>query len=68
MTAVSAWRKKPVQRNVKRLIDVVAAAIGLLVSGPVLVGLMCLVRFRLGSPALFVQLRPGLGGRPFRMV
>jgi lipopolysaccharide/colanic/teichoic acid biosynthesis glycosyltransferase len=30
--------------------------------------LICLVRSRLGSPALFVQRRPGLAGRPFLLV
>jgi lipopolysaccharide/colanic/teichoic acid biosynthesis glycosyltransferase len=65
---MSAWRRKPVQRFVKRLVDILAAAFGLIATAPLLFALMCLVRLRLGSPALFSQLRPGLHGRPFRMV
>lgn len=62
------WRRKPVQRLVKRVVDVVAAGLVLVVAAPVLLPLSLLVRFHLGAPALFVQLRPGLTGRPFRMV
>jgi len=35
---------------------------------PVLAVLAVLVRWRLGSPVLFVQERPGLNGRPFRLL
>lgn len=52
----------------KRLFDIVLtllAAPVLLVVGAV-VALM--VRVKLGSPVLFVQERPGLNGRPFRLV
>ena len=55
-------------RLVKRLADVTASAVGLLVLSPVLGALALLVRQRLGSPVLFRQVRPGLGGRPFEMV
>lgn len=34
---------------------------------PVIVLLVLLVRIKLGSPVFFVQTRPGLGGRPFRL-
>ena len=52
----------------KRLIDIVASAVGLVVLSPVLVVLWILVRRRMGSPALFRQLRPGLHGQPFEMI
>ncbi|MBL0946736.1 sugar transferase [Brevundimonas sp.] len=52
----------------KRLIDVVASAAGLVVLSPVLIVLWILVRRRMGSPALFRQVRPGLHGRPFEMI
>jgi len=52
----------------KRVIDCCAAAVGLLVLAPLLVLLAVLVRWRLGSPALFRQQRPGLHGRPFMLV
>jgi len=50
---------------VKRLLDVVVAAAGLVLLSPLLAVLALLVRARLGPPALFTQERPGLGGRPF---
>lgn len=52
----------------KRMIDIVASAMGLVVLSPVLVVLWILVRRRMGSPALFRQVRPGLHGQPFEMI
>ena len=49
----------------KRAFDVVAAALLLVVLSPVLALLFVLVRIFLGSPAIFRQQRPGLGGDPF---
>lgn len=40
----------------------------LVVLSPVLVVVAVLVRVRLGSPVLFRQTRPGLGGQPFELV
>lgn len=51
----------------KRLLDVTGAATGLLLLSPVVLTVAYLVRTRLGSPVLFVQVRPGLHGTPFRM-
>ncbi|MDT5271705.1 MAG: hypothetical protein QOH49_3891 [Acidobacteriota bacterium] len=50
---------------VKRLFDRAAALVGLIVLAPVLAAVALLVRVRLGTPVLFRQVRPGLGGRPF---
>lgn len=52
----------------KRILDVVASGSALLVLSPVLVGVAYLVRKNLGSPVLFTQVRPGLNGKPFKMV
>jgi len=52
----------------KRLFDVVAAGLGLLVLSPVIAVVALLVRRRLGSPVFFRQVRPGLDGKPFEMV
>ena len=52
----------------KRLIDLVCAFLGLIVMALPLAGVAMLVRARLGSPILFRQTRPGLGGRPFEML
>ena len=53
---------------IKRLFDITAALIALLLfSLPMfIVGLM--IRIKLGSPIFFVQERPGLLGKPFRMI
>lgn len=48
--------------------DVLLAGIALLLLVLPLLLLASLVRFRLGSPVLFRQARPGLHGRPFMMV
>jgi len=53
---------------VKRLLDVSLAALGLALLSPLILILMLLVRLKLGSPVLFIQTRPGLHGRPFRLV
>jgi lipopolysaccharide/colanic/teichoic acid biosynthesis glycosyltransferase len=52
----------------KRLFDFVASAIGLLILAVPLALLAWQVRRKLGSPVLFTQVRPGLHGKPFRMV
>jgi lipopolysaccharide/colanic/teichoic acid biosynthesis glycosyltransferase len=51
----------------KRLLDVLIAGFALLVLCIPLLLLLLLVRMKLGTPALFSQLRPGRHGRPFRM-
>lgn len=52
----------------KRCFDFVVALIALLVLALPLLCLIFLVRSKLGSPVFFRQVRPGLGGQPFRMV
>ena len=52
---------------IKRLCDVLAAAVLLVMFSPVLLIVALLVRLKLGSPVIFTQVRPGLHGRPFRM-
>jgi lipopolysaccharide/colanic/teichoic acid biosynthesis glycosyltransferase len=52
----------------KRLFDIVASVVGLIVLSPVIVLVAYLIRKRLGSPILFRQVRPGLGGKPFEMI
>jgi len=55
------------EEHVKRTLDIVAALCGLLLLGPVLLVVAVLVRLKLGSPVIFAQDRPGLGGRTFRL-
>ena len=52
----------------KRLFDVIAAALALVALSPLLLTLWLLVRCKLGHPALFCQDRPGLGARIFRLM
>lgn len=52
----------------KRLFDMLAAAVMLALLSPILLVLAILVRLKLGSPVLFRQMRPGLHGRPFALL
>ena len=51
----------------KRVFDIVASAIGLLVLSPVLLLVWHKVKRDMGTPTLFSQVRPGLNAKPFRM-
>ncbi|KQY60075.1 hypothetical protein ASD11_11305 [Aeromicrobium sp. Root495] len=53
---------------VKRALDVVVSALGLVVASPVILVTAILVRRRLGTPVLFRQVRPGRHGQPFTLV
>lgn len=52
----------------KRLIDIVVAAMCLAILCPLLAGVALTVRLQMGRPVFFRQVRPGLGGRPFEMI
>ena len=49
----------------KRIIDIVGAAVGLIVLSPLLLAIALAIRMRDGSPVLFRQVRVGRHGRPF---
>jgi lipopolysaccharide/colanic/teichoic acid biosynthesis glycosyltransferase len=53
---------------VKRAFDIAGSALGLLVAAIPLALLAAAVRFTMGSPVLFRQVRPGLHGEPFTLV
>lgn len=53
------------ERTAKRLIDVLASSVLLVLLAPLLLVLAAIVRLTMGSPALFRQWRPGLYGKPF---
>jgi lipopolysaccharide/colanic/teichoic acid biosynthesis glycosyltransferase len=59
--------KRPEQLAVKHLVDVVAAAAGLVLLSPLLLLLALLVLLTCGRPVFFSQQRIGLNGRRFRM-
>ena len=52
----------------KRLMDILGSFFGLVLLSPVLIVVSILVRLKLGSPILFQQVRPGLGGKSFNMM
>jgi lipopolysaccharide/colanic/teichoic acid biosynthesis glycosyltransferase len=52
----------------KRLFDLMAATLALLLLALLLLALAWQIRRKLGSPVLFRQVRPGLHGQPFTMV
>jgi lipopolysaccharide/colanic/teichoic acid biosynthesis glycosyltransferase len=53
---------------VKRALDLVGAAVGLVLLGPLLAAVAVLILVTDGRPVLFVQERAGLHGKPFRIV
>lgn len=53
---------------IKRLFDLVAAVLALLVFSVPLAVLVWLIKKNLGSPVLFTQERPGLNGQTFQLV
>jgi lipopolysaccharide/colanic/teichoic acid biosynthesis glycosyltransferase len=52
----------------KRLFDIFASGFGLLLLAPVVAIVALLIHRKLGSPVLFRQTRPGLHGKPFKMI
>jgi len=52
----------------KRLFDILIASISLIVLAFPLLFLAILIRFQLGSPVFFKQIRPGLHAKPFKMI
>jgi lipopolysaccharide/colanic/teichoic acid biosynthesis glycosyltransferase len=53
---------------VKQALDRTAAAVALIVAAPSIAVTAVAVRISLGAPVFFTQERPGLRGRPFRLV
>ncbi|GAF66999.1 undecaprenyl-phosphate galactose phosphotransferase [Bacillus sp. TS-2] len=51
----------------KRIIDILAASILLIILAPLIGCIMLLIKFKLGSPVFFKQLRPGLDVKPFTL-
>lgn len=55
------------ERYIKRPQDFILALIALIILSPIIVIVALLVRFKLGSPIIFKQKRPGLNGEIFEM-
>lgn len=54
--------------RIKRILDVLFAASGLVALAPVMLAVGCAIRFSMGRPVLYHQLRPGLHGETFNLV
>ena len=52
----------------KRVFDLVVAAVAVALLAPLMLAIVVAIRLCLGKPVLFVQERPGLHGVPFRIV
>lgn len=53
---------------IKRALDILGAAIGLMVFSPILIVVSLMIRREMGTPVLFRQTRPGRHGKPFQMI
>lgn len=58
---------RPAYTAAKRMIDLVGAALGMLILAPLLLAVSIAVRVALGAPVLFRQLRAGRGGLGFHI-
>lgn len=56
------------QQNIKRLIDIVCAAGGMIILSPLFIYTAIRVKFSSAGPLLFLQERIGFKGRPFTMI
>jgi len=53
---------------IKRVFDILASSVGLFFLAPVICIIALRIRFTLGLPVLFRQIRPGKDGKPFEMI
>ena len=53
---------------IKRLFDIIASSIALVLLSPIYLLVAYKVKKNLGSPVLFKQIRPGLNGKPLEMI
>lgn len=53
---------------IKRVLDILGAAIGLVLFSPILIAISLMIRREMGAPVLFRQTRPGRDGKPFQMI
>ncbi len=60
------WR--PVHLAAKRLVDIVGAAIGLLLLSPLLIAVAAIIKFTSAGPVFFRQERTGLDNAPFEIL
>jgi sugar transferase EpsL len=61
-------QKHPALAGGKRTLDVSVSLVALIFLSPVLLLVALVIMATMGRPIFFTQLRPGLDGRPFRMI
>ena len=54
--------------RMKRLMDLALVVASAPLSIPLMVGVAIMIRIKLGTPVLFRQQRPGIGGQPFQLL
>lgn len=64
---MNSKKKTFYQRYIKRLLDIVLSLFAIIILSPLLLILYLLVRFKLGSPAIFTQERPGKDEKIFKL-
>lgn len=52
----------------KRALDLLVSIVALILLSPLLLVVICAIYLKMGRPVFFVQERPGLGAKPFRMI
>ena len=57
----------PYERFIKRLLDCFLSVVGLIILSPLLIVIMILIRFDMGSPVIFMQHRIGKNNKEFSM-
>lgn len=55
------------RRHIKRPLDFILSILAILILSPLFLILAILIRYKLGSPVLFIQKRPGLNEKIFKM-
>lgn len=55
------------EKCIKRSLDCISTVLAFILLSPLMLAVWCLVRVKLGSPAIFKQERPGLNGKIFKL-
>lgn len=53
---------------VKRIFDVLVSVLVLIILSPLILILIAMVKYKMGGPVFFVQIRPGMDSKPFKMI
>ena len=60
-------KKSIYEKIIKRIFDFILALFALIILGPIILIVWCFVKVKLGSPAIFIQERPGKDGKVFKL-